>query len=88
MCFEMLENAFERHRSQARRQALNRHPELLLRAAKQHQVVRDFPSLDLPGIAIEADIGDPVLPASVRASTHFDLQPPHSGIMIVAHRSR
>src|SRR5579872_154577 len=57
----------------------------VIATAQQELVVRNFFTVNLTGVAIEADISDPVLAASIRAATDFDGELADIGIVILAH---
>ncbi len=54
-------------------------------ATEEHLVIRDFPSFDLARVAIETEVGDPVLPARVWAAANFNAQRAGFRLREVAH---
>src|SRR6185369_207836 len=47
-------------------------PRLVHAAAEEEEVLRDRAAADLPHASLEAQVGDVVLPAAVRAAAHLD----------------
>ena len=59
-------------------------PVLVVAAAEQHLVVRQFLAVDLARVAVESEIGDPVMAAGIGAAARLDGEAADLRVVIAA----